>query len=88
MFPNRFWLTVGSGQAVNEHITGEHWPCKSDRNARLKECVDVIRALWAGETVTHHGLVCVEEAKLYTLHHYFGATFNNWWCSKTTRYIN
>lgn len=66
MFPNRFWLTVGSGQALNEQITGEAWPIKSKRNARLKECVDVIRALWAGETVTHHGLVCVEEAKLYT----------------------
>ncbi|WP_228059509.1 LLM class flavin-dependent oxidoreductase [Plectonema radiosum] len=48
MFPNRFWLTVGSGQALNEHITGEHWPCKSQRNARLKECVDIIRALWGG----------------------------------------
>ncbi|MUG91403.1 TIGR03885 family FMN-dependent LLM class oxidoreductase [Scytonema sp. UIC 10036] len=69
MFPNRFWLTVGSGQALNEHISGEHWPCKSDRNARLKECVDVIRALWAGETVTHHGKVYVEEAKLYTRPH-------------------
>lgn len=66
MFPNRFWLTVGSGQALNEHITGEKWPSKRDRNVRLKECVDVIRALWAGETVTHRGLVCVEEAKLYT----------------------
>ncbi|WP_409339958.1 TIGR03885 family FMN-dependent LLM class oxidoreductase [Nostoc edaphicum] len=66
MFPQRFWLTVGSGQALNEYITGEHWPCKSDRNTRLKECVDVIRALWAGETVTHHGLICVQEAKLYT----------------------
>jgi len=66
MFPNRFWLTVGSGQALNEHITGEKWICKRDRNIRLEECVDVIRALWAGETVTHQGLVCVEEAKLYT----------------------
>lgn len=66
MFPNRFWLTVGSGQALNEHITGEKWPCKSDRNARLKECADIMRALWSGETVTHKGTVCVEEAKLYT----------------------
>ncbi|MUG94462.1 TIGR03885 family FMN-dependent LLM class oxidoreductase [Scytonema sp. UIC 10036] len=66
MFPNRFILTVGSGQALNEQITGDVWPTKSQRNARLKECVDVMRALWAGETVTHHGLVCVEEAKLYT----------------------
>ncbi|BDA68567.1 LLM class F420-dependent oxidoreductase [Rivularia sp. IAM M-261] len=66
MFPNRFWLTIGSGQALNEHITGEKWPCKSDRNARLKECADIMRALWSGETVTHKGKVCVEEAKLYT----------------------
>lgn len=66
MFPQRFWITIGSGQAVNESITGEQWPCKSDRNARLKECAEIMRALWAGETVTHQGLVCVEEAKLYT----------------------
>ncbi|MEA5495681.1 TIGR03885 family FMN-dependent LLM class oxidoreductase [Limnoraphis robusta Tam1] len=66
MFPDRFWLTVGSGQALNEQITGEKWPCKSDRNTRLKECVDIIRALWSGETVTHRGLVSIEEAKLYT----------------------
>lgn len=66
MFPNRFWITVGSGQAVNEHITGGKWLAKSDRNARLKECVDIMRALWAGETVTHKGLVCVEDAKLYS----------------------
>lgn len=66
MFPNRFWITVGSGQALNERITGDKWPCKSDRNVRLKECVDIMRALWAGETVTHRGLVTVEEAKLYS----------------------
>lgn len=66
MFPNRFWLTVGTGKSLNEHITGDKWPTKSDRNALLKECVDIIRALWAGETVTHRGLVCVEDAKLYT----------------------
>jgi probable non-F420 flavinoid oxidoreductase len=66
MFPERFWVALGSGQALNENITGEVWPSKEKRNARLKECVDVIRALWAGETVTHYGLVRVEEAKLYT----------------------
>ncbi|WOD40210.1 TIGR03885 family FMN-dependent LLM class oxidoreductase [Nodosilinea sp. E11] len=66
MFPDRFWVALGSGQAMNEAITGPTWPIKAQRNARLKECVDIMRALWAGETVTHHGLVCVEEAKLYT----------------------
>jgi probable non-F420 flavinoid oxidoreductase len=67
MFPGRFWVAVGRGEAMNEHITGEHWPIKSDRNARLKECVDVMRALWNGELVTHHGRVTVEEAQLHTL---------------------
>lgn len=66
MFPQRFWLALGSGQALNEKITGERWPEKIERNVRLKECVDVIRALWDGNTVTHHGFVRVEEAKLYT----------------------
>ncbi|MBD2775638.1 TIGR03885 family FMN-dependent LLM class oxidoreductase [Iningainema tapete] len=66
MFPGRFWVALGSGQALNEHITGGRWPIKAERNARLQECVEIIRALWAGETVTHHGLVCVESAKLYT----------------------
>jgi coenzyme F420-dependent glucose-6-phosphate dehydrogenase len=66
MFPDRFWLAVGSGQALNEKITGTYWPDKQQRNQRLKECVDIIRALWDGETVSHKGLVNVEKAKLYT----------------------
>lgn len=66
MFPDRFWIAVGSGEAMNEHITGERWPIKAERNARLKECVDVMRALWAGETVNHVGHVIVQDARLYT----------------------
>jgi coenzyme F420-dependent glucose-6-phosphate dehydrogenase len=66
MFPGRYWIALGSGENLNEHITGDAWPTKQQRNARLRECVDVIRALWAGETVTHYGLVTVEEACLYT----------------------
>jgi coenzyme F420-dependent glucose-6-phosphate dehydrogenase len=67
MFPDRFWVALGSGQALNEHITGAPWPPKPERNARLRECVEIMRALWAGETVTHIGLVTVEEAKLWSL---------------------
>jgi coenzyme F420-dependent glucose-6-phosphate dehydrogenase len=67
MFPGRFWLAVGSGQNLNEHITGDRWPAKAERNGRLEESVAVMRALWAGETVSHHGRVVVDEAKLYTL---------------------
>ncbi|MFG1945537.1 TIGR03885 family FMN-dependent LLM class oxidoreductase [Nonomuraea sp. NPDC048826] len=67
MFPGRFWMALGSGEALNEHITGDRWPAKAERNARLLECVDVMRALFAGECVSHDGLVRVDRARLYTL---------------------
>jgi len=67
MFPGRFWVALGSGENVNEHITGAGWPPKAARDARLRECVDVIRALLDGEEVTHDGLVTVDRAKLWTL---------------------
>lgn len=67
MYPGRFWMALGSGEASNEHITGGRWLEKPLRNQRLRECVDVMRALFAGETVSHHGLVTVDRAKLWTL---------------------
>ena len=67
MYPGRFWIAIGSGQFLNEHITGEPWPPKDARNERLRECADVIRRLWAGETVSHHGRITVSEARLWTL---------------------
>lgn len=67
MFPGRFWISIGSGEAINESITGEKWPDKIDRNKRLLESFDIIRKLFQGQTVTHHGMVTVENAKLYTL---------------------
>jgi coenzyme F420-dependent glucose-6-phosphate dehydrogenase len=66
MYPGRFWLAVGSGEALNEGITGDEWPEKADRNARLKEAFDVIKALWAGDTVSHDGYFRVQSAKLYS----------------------
>ncbi|GHJ55419.1 TIGR03885 family FMN-dependent LLM class oxidoreductase [Micromonospora chersina] len=66
MYPGRFWAALGTGEASNEHITGAGWPRKDVRAARLRECVDVIRALLAGEEVSHDGLVTVDRAKLWT----------------------
>lgn len=66
MFPQRLWVALGSGENSNEHITGERWPAKSERNQRLLECVQVIRALLAGEEVSHDGLVTVDRARLWT----------------------
>ena len=67
MFPGRFWVALGSGEALNEHITGDGWPAKQVRTERLLECVAVIRALFAGEEVCHDGLVRVDRARLYSL---------------------
>jgi len=66
MFPGKFTLIIGTGQNVNEHITGDKWPNKQERNARLLECAKIIRTLWAGETIRHQGLVNVDNAKLFT----------------------
>jgi probable non-F420 flavinoid oxidoreductase len=66
MYPDRFWAALGTGEASNEHITGDGWPRKDVRNARLRECVEIIRALLAGEEVSHDGLVTVDRARLWT----------------------
>lgn len=66
MFPGRFWLALGSGQRLNEGIVGSDWPTKEDRNERLIECAQIMRALWRGETVNHHGQIVIEEATLHT----------------------
>lgn len=68
MMPNRFFLGVGTGEYLNEHITGAHWPPISRRQSMLTEAVKIIRALWQGEYVTHYGeFFTVENARLYTL---------------------
>ncbi len=67
MFPERLWIALGSGEASNEHITGGGWPRKEIRNARLRECAEIMRALFAGEEVSHDGHVVVDRARLWTL---------------------
>jgi probable non-F420 flavinoid oxidoreductase len=67
LFPGRFWAALGSGEALNEHVTGDPWPSKLERDARLLECVEVIRALLRGEEVTHDGLVRVDRARVWSL---------------------
>ncbi len=66
LYPDRFFLAVGSGQLLNEGITGTDWPVKRERNGRLEESADLMRRLWAGEQVTHHGRIDLERAKLYS----------------------
>ncbi|MFD8011650.1 TIGR03557 family F420-dependent LLM class oxidoreductase [Streptomyces sp. NPDC058955] len=51
----RFRLGLGSGENLNEHITGTGWPTARVRLERLEEAVDIIRALFTGAYVNHHG---------------------------------
>jgi probable non-F420 flavinoid oxidoreductase len=67
LYPGRLWVALGSGEASNEHVTGDPWPPKPVRNARLGECVQVIRALLQGEEVSVDGHVRVDRARLWTL---------------------
>lgn len=67
MFPGRYGVELGSGEALNECITGDPWPAKELRNQRLMESASVIRRLLNGEEVSFDGLVKIKEAKLYTL---------------------
>ncbi|HET8595607.1 MAG TPA: TIGR03885 family FMN-dependent LLM class oxidoreductase [Intrasporangium sp.] len=66
MFPGRFWASLGSGQAIDEHVTGTGWPRKELRERRLVECVDAMRRLLAGEEVSHDGLVSVDRARVWS----------------------
>ncbi|MEV6305746.1 TIGR03885 family FMN-dependent LLM class oxidoreductase [Actinoplanes sp. NPDC051861] len=66
MYPGRFWTAFGTGEFSNEHITGAKWPRKEVRNARLRECVDVVRDLLNGEEVSRDGLVTVDRARVWT----------------------
>lgn len=66
MFPGRFFVAVGSGQLLNEGITGDAWPPKPERNERLLEAATIMRRLWAGETVTTTSPIRTVEAHLYT----------------------
>ncbi len=68
MLPGGFQFGVGSGEALNEHITGARWPTAEVRLDMLEEAIEVIRALWTGESVHHHGEhYTVEDARIYTL---------------------
>jgi len=68
LFDGRFFLGLGTGEALNEHITGAHWPPVSVRRGMLREAVALIRQLWAGDYVTQRGTYyTVENARIYTL---------------------
>lgn len=73
LFEGRFFLGVGTGEALNEHITGERWPPPDVRREMLDEAIGVMRRLWTGETIDHHGPhFTVENARIRVIVSGFG----------------
>ncbi len=68
LMPGRFFLGVGSGEALNEHILGDKWPEADVRLEMLEEAVAVMRQLWEGGPQSHYGdYFVVENARVYDL---------------------
>ncbi|HEY7133145.1 MAG TPA: TIGR03557 family F420-dependent LLM class oxidoreductase [Candidatus Limnocylindrales bacterium] len=67
MFPGRFWLGLGAGEALNEHILGGPWPEIGVRSSMMFEAIEIINKLFTGQVVKHRGEhFTLESAKLYT----------------------
>jgi coenzyme F420-dependent glucose-6-phosphate dehydrogenase len=67
MYPGRFWLGLGAGEALNEHVIGGEWPEVGIRSAMLFEAIEVISKLFSGKAVKHDGeYFTLESARLYT----------------------
>jgi coenzyme F420-dependent glucose-6-phosphate dehydrogenase len=67
MLPGRFFLGLGTGENLNEHVLGDRWPTPGVRRDMLEEAVEVIHGLWEGDLYEHHGrFYTVEGARLYS----------------------
>jgi G6PDH family F420-dependent oxidoreductase len=68
MLPGRFFLGVGTGENLNEHVLGDRWPSASERLEQLEEAIEVLRKLWTGDLTSFRGThYRVEDARIYTL---------------------
>src|SRR5690348_11741109 len=68
MMEGRFFLGVGTGENLNEHVFGDRWPLPDERLDMLEEAVEVIRLLWQGGEQTHRGThYKVDHARVYDL---------------------
>lgn len=65
--PGRVYLGLGTGEALNEYAVSGIWPGYDERQERMQEAIELIRALWTGEEVTYRGKYYrTNKARLYT----------------------
>ena len=57
LYPERIFLGVGTGEALNEIATGwkGEWPEFKERIGRLRESIELMRLLWTEERVSYDG---------------------------------
>jgi coenzyme F420-dependent glucose-6-phosphate dehydrogenase len=68
LMPGRFFLGIGTGEKLNEHVTGAKWPAPDERLDMLEEAVEVMRLLWEGDYQTHRGKhYTVENLRIFDL---------------------
>jgi alkanesulfonate monooxygenase SsuD/methylene tetrahydromethanopterin reductase-like flavin-dependent oxidoreductase (luciferase family) len=68
MLPGPFFLGVGTGANLNEHVLWDRWPSASERREMLEEAVELMRLLWQGDMCSFEGKhYRVDDARIYTL---------------------
>src|SRR2546428_11779686 len=68
MYPGRFWLGLGSGEALNEHVVADYWPEIAERIDRMFEAVEIFRKVFSGKDVKHRGpYYPMETIRLWTI---------------------
>ncbi len=68
MYPDRHWLGLGSGEALNEHVVGGYWPEAPERLERMWEAIEIIQKLFTGTDVKHRGTYYrMETCRLWTM---------------------
>ncbi len=64
----RFVLGVGAGERLNEHVVGRGFPGVHERQAMLREALEIIKLLWRGGYQNYDGrYLRLEDARVFDL---------------------
>ena len=68
LLPGRFFLGLGTGENLNEHVLGNRWPAADERIEMIEEAIELMRLLWDGGEQTHRGKhYTVDHCRIYDL---------------------